>query len=159
MTDSGLKIPKWDGKRSSYLRFKQKMKSYATLKGFASALVYDPKAAIPTTWVDPDTLADTDPIKKALKHNNTAMAVYTQAFDTDRLLAILENSNDPANGYHDGRAWMVAKKLDDKFALKDKMETHDLRLAMCGLTIGCGTTIGSHIEGQTTVNSGMAGSA
>ena len=60
-SDSGLKIPKWDGKRESYLRFRQKMKSYATLKGFASALVYAPTAAIPENLVNPDTLADSDP--------------------------------------------------------------------------------------------------
>ena len=123
--DSKVSLPTFDGSRTKYQVWWVRFSAYAQLRKFKAA--FEKEDDLPSSEdAEIDLTKDEGKKQMAAKsRNDLAIALFTLAFTTDSLLAIISGSQD--NDWPGGRAWTVVEVLKARYRPDDVLAQSELR--------------------------------
>ena len=87
-----MKLPKFDGKKDSFMLWQKKFKAYANMGSFGQAIKTTPDPDLPTsaTTLDASNTATGQIQIRAIKANDRAVAALTMALDDLTLMSYVD---------------------------------------------------------------------
>ena len=130
-----VKLPTFDGKRSSFQIWWTRFLAYATVFMFRQALVIGGESKLPQTEDEVLDLTEEDDRKKELarKRNAVAMANLTMAFTGEETMGLIYDAQ--SQEWPAGLAHKVVKALMSKYQPEDTITRVELRQMLNGVTM------------------------
>ena len=128
-----MKLPKFDGKKDSFMLWQKKFKAYANMGSFGQAIKTTPDPDLPTsaTTLDASNTATGQIQIRAIKANDRAVAALTMALDDLTLMSYVNKSC--TTDWPDGNAHLVMNALIKKFKPVDVMSRAEMKLDMASI--------------------------
>jgi hypothetical protein len=115
------KLPSFNGKKADYNKWLMKMRVYAMINGFGTAITSTKDPDLPATETSniDEATADGKKQKKAIKANFLAVAALASSFEADEDILMVAKSID--SDWPFGRAWIIMGLLEKSYKRTDMM--------------------------------------
>ena len=119
------KVPVFSGKKSDFSMWWSKFKALAAQKRFAKAIT-ETGEGLPNSENDPidETTADGKATMRKIERNALAMAAFTMAFQTQKMMNLLNKSK--SQEWENGKAYEVTKLLMKRYKQDDAINKAEM---------------------------------
>jgi hypothetical protein len=130
MGSEKARMPTFDGKKENFETWKMRWEAFAMMENFSSAIGDKVDPNMPAKYdVDiDDTTAKGQAQVKARKANMRAVAYYTMAMKSVRLMAVINKSK--STEWPGGLAWKINESLIKKYRPNDIVAQAEMRLRL-----------------------------
>ena len=130
MLSKSVKVQTFDGTKDKFLVFWRQYRAFGNVCKFSESM--NPKAMDPALPAKAADFVTTDATQvAAMKRNDMAVAAYTLAFSTDRMMAFIDKGTTP--DWPEGNAHLITKALFAKDKPEDIMSKVEMKLAINGI--------------------------